>query len=154
MFKTHENAFREEFNFAIICDASKGLDLMPCPSSLADRAQRLVGIAMDQVRGLRARSVVRYFDSNKNSGVYLKMGNTVHKICTAMKMDIQQIRSLCEGSLEPAHVESAVGFPTTLRRLTDEEFKLIFTHGWEVANCTLHTRCPELFIYIKSSPCL
>jgi NTE family protein len=154
LFKTYENAFREEFNFTIICDASKSLDLTPCPPRLTQRAFRLVGIAMDQVRGLRSRSIVRYFDSNKNSGVYLKMGNTAHKICSAAKMNTQQINSLCQGTLESPHVESAVEFPTTLRKLQNEEFMLIYRHGWEVANCTLHARCPELFSYSQQMPCI
>ena len=39
-------------------------------------------------------------------------------------------------------------FDTTLRRLKEHEFDLIYQHGWEVANFTLLSRCPEYFSHM------
>lgn len=145
LFKVRGHTFRDEINFAIICDASKGTELMPCSWNLVNRAYRLVGIAMDQVRGMRARTLVDSFERNPGIGVYLKMGNTTRKILQAVDTANTDVEYLCKDTLSSEQVDAAVSFPTTLRRLTDDEFHLLCTHGWEVANWTLHSRCPELF---------
>ena len=46
-------------------------------------------------------------------------------------------------------VEKVKYFETTLRRLTENEFDLLYQHGWEVANYTLLSRCPEYFSHIE-----
>ena len=74
LFKSQGEKFRDEYNFLIVSDASKGIEIEK-PSSLYRRAFRLVNIAMDQVRSLRARSLVSHFRDNCNSRVYLFIGN-------------------------------------------------------------------------------
>ena len=152
LFKMNGSGFRSEINFAIISDASNGTELTHCPPNLYTRANRLVGIAMDQVRSLRARSLIYHFDRNKNTGVYMKMGNPSRKILENSGIGIAQIDDCCKTALSDEFVRTAVTFPTTLRQLTDDEFRLLFTHGWEVANCTLHSRCIDWFDYTNMAP--
>jgi len=75
LFKPSGKKFRDEYDFLIVSDASKGTKVEK-PSLLHRRALRLVNIATDQVRSLRARSIVNHFIEQPNSGVYLKIGNT------------------------------------------------------------------------------
>ena len=44
---------------------------------------------------------------------------------------------------DAAHAAAAEG--THLRRLPEPSFDRICRHGWEVADCTLRSRCPDLF---------
>jgi NTE family protein len=103
---------------------------------------------MDQVRGLRARTLVNYFEEEANRGVYLKMGNTSRKIFTDAGTDREFMDELTRDCLSDIEVKKAVNFPTTLRRLSETEYDLLFQHGWEVTNCTLQSWCPDLFRYI------
>ena len=148
LFKIPGNTYRDEFNFLIVSDASPGTTLCSYPFWLYNRGQRLVGIALDQVRGLRARTLVNHFENNENCGAYLKMGNPGQKILADAKMEQQGITGYTTNCLDEAQVQAAVNFPTTLRRLSETEYDLLFTHGWEVANYTLQSRCPDLFGHI------
>jgi NTE family protein len=106
---------------------------------------RLVEIAMDQVRGLRARTLVNHFRQNANSGVYLKIGNTGRKILADSITDSGSHQALLDKSLADTMVHRAANFATTLRRLEVHEYELLFQHGWEVADHTLLALCPKVF---------
>lgn len=148
LFKLQGSTYRDEINFLLASDASPGITLERHPFLLSKRAFRLVGIAMDQVRGLRARTLVNYFEEEANRGVYLKMGNTSRKIFTDAGTDREFMDELTRDCLSDIEVKKAVNFPTTLRRLNETEYDLLFQHGWEVTNCTLQSWCPDLFRYI------
>lgn len=147
LFKLDQSSFREEFNFSIICDASYGTELLDCSPNLLKRANRLVLIAMDQVRGLRSRSIANHYRRNPNSGVYLKMGNSVQKILRGINVNGQSVETVCNNTLSDTQAKTAVMFPTTLRKITNDEFDLLYRHGWEVANSTLYLRNPGVFDY-------
>lgn len=149
LFKIAGNTYRDEFNFLIVSDASSGTSLCAYPISLWGRGRRLVGIALDQARGLRARTLVNHLQQNEYSGVYLKMGNTGRKILADAGIDKQSIDEYTRDCLDESQVQTAVNFPTTLRRLTDAEYDLLFEHGWEVADHTLKSRCRGLFGTIR-----
>lgn len=103
--------------------------------------------AIDQVRSLRARALINHFETHKNSGVYFKIGNTGRKILEVAGIDNESIDELTKNSLSSKDAKSAANFKTTLRKLTDIEYDLLYRHGWEVANFTLHARCPDIFQY-------
>ncbi|GIM28596.1 hypothetical protein CPJCM30710_12620 [Clostridium polyendosporum] len=143
VFKPNSINFKEEYNFLIVSDVSKALGI---EERLAFKSPfRLVLITMDQVRSLRARQIVSYLSSKNNSGVYLRSGNTARHIMIEAGMSTEQIKNSTKNVLTKQEVEEASNFPTTLRSLTNDEFDLIFKHGWEVANYTLFSRCPTLF---------
>ena len=138
--------FREGFDFLVVSDASAPLPLddnrvkrvlMPWR-----RALRLMDVAMAQVRGLRARSLIAEFERSPEAGVYLRIGNTVEAVYGAV-----QRKPPAGAKLEDADVARAERFKTTLRRLSIEEFDLLRQHGFDVANATLATRQPERFSY-------
>ncbi len=142
------SGFRDGFDFLLVSDASAPLILDPSTPSRRlrpwRRAFRLVQIATEQVRGLRARALIAEFQRNPNSGVYLRIGNTVETIYRAV--------GLCPPSdhtLPGEDVVQATNFGTTLRRISFKEFELIMHHGFEVANATLATRQAPTFSYKK-----
>ncbi len=138
--------FREGFDLLLVSDASAPLGIDPRTLKRmirpAHRTLRLVDIATDQVRGLRARAVVTEFMSKRYAGAYFRMGNTVEQIYSAAG------RSAPLGEfLTGEDVEREAAFPTTLRRLTPSEFARLRRHGFEVADATLATRLDDLFLH-------
>lgn len=135
IYKTKEG-LRYDLNFGLISDASKPLNVvhrkwfwniaLPC------KLTRLVDIPSDQVRGLRARELFNFFKDNGNGG-YLRMGESVTKICKNLEAPVPEANFMSD-----ADVKSVAGFETTLRRLSPEEFRCIFRHGYEVCSSVLY----------------
>lgn len=145
LFKVAGGKYRDEINFLIVSDASPGLALAQRSRNPLFRAYRLIEIVMEQVRGLRARTIVDQLSREVNRGVYLKMGNTVPTILTKSGVPDEVISRTTQTCLDDPQVRTAVQFATTLRRLSEKEYDLLFQHGWEVADATLRSRCPTLF---------
>ncbi len=130
---------REDTDFLIVCDASRPLGSEPRRSrwspGFLKASMRLVDVATDQVRSLRARMLIEYFRQNPGSGTYLRLGR-------ATKVE-HQSRKPASSDGKPALTEEQVRrvsqIETTLRRLTHDEFSLLFRHGYEVADGTLST---------------
>ena len=138
--------FRDGFDFLVVSDASAPLSLdigrvkpvlMPWR-----RALRLVDVATEQVRGLRARALIAEFQRSPAAGVYVRIGNTVEMVYRAVRR-----KAPAGEHLEEVDVARAERFKTTLRRLSGEEFELLRRHGFEVANATLATRQADRFSY-------
>lgn len=138
--------FRDGFDFLVVSDASAPLTLdtgklkrtlMPWR-----RVLRLIDVATEQVRGLRARALVAEFQRGSSEGVYLRLGNTVEKVYGAVGAGAPTGETLGEED-----VAWAAGFKTTLRRLKAREFDVLVRHGFEVANATLATRRATVFSY-------
>ena len=131
--------FRDGLDFLIVSDASAPLDFDPktLKRSLkpGHRALRLVNVATDQVRGLRARTLIAEFSRSPDAGVYLRMGNTSAEIYEAANQPVA-----LDDYLGRAEVKAAATFATTLRRLDQREFELLCRHGYEVADATLASR--------------
>jgi NTE family protein len=144
LFKPSGKKFRNEYNFLIVSDASRTMKVEEL-SFLHRRVFRLINIATDQVRSLRARSLVNHFTEQPNSGVYLKIGNTARYILEQAGRPEDEIASLAESCLSEDDVKIAANLATTLHRISEEEFDRIYRHGWEVTKCTLLSRCPSLF---------
>jgi len=85
LYKPGRETFRDDYNFLIVSDAS-GMFKEQYPFGVYRRAKRLLDIAMEQVRSLRARSIVSHFVDNPNSGAYLKMGNSAATILSRAGM--------------------------------------------------------------------
>ncbi|MBI3966871.1 MAG: hypothetical protein HY329_14660 [Chloroflexi bacterium] len=144
LYKLHESGLRDEINFLIVSDASAGL-ADEVPGSLHRRAYRLLCIATEQVRALRARSVVNHLTQHPESGVYLRMGNAADYILKQAGVPEAERIPFRDSCLSTDEVALAAGFDTTLRRVSDAEFAQLYRHGWEVADCTLFSHCPGLF---------
>lgn len=141
---------REGIDFLIVSDASAALGFSPRSLKRAlkpgHRSLRLVNIASDQVRGLRARTLVAEFSSGRIAGAYLRMGNTSAEIYSAAGL-----RAPAGDYLTKSAAHQAAKFPTTLRRLSNDEFELLCRHGYEVADATLASRQPNHFTNVPRS---
>ena len=134
-------AYRGGFDFLIVSDASALLE----PETRTLRAPlRLLNIATDQVRGLRARAVVSHLRSNPGTGVYLKIGNTEERIYREANCPDMAER-IVGSSLHASEVQEAASIGTTLRRFALREYDLLFTHGYQVADATLSAYCGGIF---------
>ena len=140
-----KHEYQDDYNFLIVSDASNAIETRKHSIWCWKRAYRLMTAAIDQVRSLRARALISHFETHNNSGVYFKIGNTGRKILEAVEINNELIDKLTKNSLSLKGVKSAGNFKTTLRKLTDAEYDLLYRHGWEVANFTLQARCPDLF---------
>lgn len=106
---------------------------------------RLIDIALDQIRGLRARQLFSYFSANHNGG-YIKLSESVEQVLTNLKyQDIDKVDfAKC---MDSELLSMIATFPTTLRRLSTDEFTLLFRHGFETANAVLAGTRGEPFMY-------
>ena len=133
--------YREGLDFLVISDASS-------PLGTQDRGPlaplRLLRIATDQVRSLRSRTLVAHLQENRGSGVYLKIGNTEERIYQEAARPLPANWSASD-TLKLREVEIAAKMNTTLRRISNTEFDLLYHHGYQVADATLSAYCSDLF---------
>ena len=140
LFKPSAN-YRDGFDFLIVSDASAPLET---ETRTLRAPRRLLDVATDQVRSLRARAVVSHLQRNAGTGAYLKIGNTEEHIyreanCPAM------LECISNNSLRASDVRATANIGTTLRRFTEHEYDLLFAHGYQVADATLSAYCSGLF---------
>lgn len=134
-------AYRDGFDFLIVSDASAPLQ----PETRTLHApRRLLDVATDQVRSLRARAVVSHLQRNPGTGAYLKIGNTEERIYREANHSVI-VERIPDQSLRASEVREATGLGTTLRRFTLREHDLLFAHGYQVADATLSAYCSDLF---------
>jgi hypothetical protein len=85
--------------------------------------------------------------NHEDKGAFLQTGNTCADVLTAAgKAD--EIPQLCPACLPAEAATQAAEMPTVIRKLTNEEFALLFRHGFEVADYTLYAWHPDTFDYI------
>ena len=139
------DGLRSGVDFIIVSDASAPLEYTSRTLSGAlkpgHRALRLIDVATDQVRALRARSVVAEFARNSCRGVYLRIGNTSDAIYTAAEQRTPRLDFLGRPT-----VKTIARMKTTLRRLEIQEYEVLLRHGFEVADATLSSRQPNWFL--------
>ncbi|MCM2374039.1 patatin-like phospholipase family protein [Aporhodopirellula aestuarii] len=140
LFKPGEG-LREGTDFLIVCDASRPLSVGNGQSSWTpgylEASMRLVDVATDQVRSLRARMLIDYFKQNPGSGAYLRLGLKTKGVYARSQVGGQPV-------LTDGEVSQASQMETTLRRLSHTEFSLLFRHGYEVADATMVRHCDEV----------
>lgn len=79
------------------------------------RLKRVADIISDQARALRVRSFMSYIGQNSEKGAYIYIG---------MPAEVEH----CLNGAQPA------SFPTTLRRVNEEQFDCIAEHGFTIAS--------------------
>ena len=143
---------RSGIDFVIVSDASAKVEFSPRTLKRAlkpaHRMLRLMDIATDQVRGMRARSIVAEFTRNSVGGVYLRMGKTSGDIYADANQEAPAFDFMGE-----AEVKDTASMKTTLRRLKLEEYDALLHHGFEVTDATLCSRHPNQFLPMKFSFC-
>jgi NTE family protein len=139
LFKPSEG-YRDEFNFLIVSDASAPLrvddSIFSSSPPFYTAPTRLIDVATDQVRALRARTLVNEFGSKTYNGVYVRLGNTAKYLFNKTKINLGQYE---EGRYLPNDEVSKLKYmETTLRKLTELEFDNLVRHGLETSNITMH----------------
>ena len=135
------DAYRDGFDFLIVADASARLG---AETRRLCAPKRLLSIATDQVRGIRARAVVSHLQANPDAGVYLRIGNT-HEYIYSEAGRAGMVERLGADALNTAEVREAASVGTTLRKCTRREYDLLFAHGYQVADATLSAYCGNAF---------
>ncbi len=137
---------RDDINFYIGSDAGKSIS-RETRRGLFRPAIRLLDCAMDQVRAVRARTIHGFLRGEINShpiGIYVRMGISRENIYRQFA-PTATCPTTGPCNLRPEHAEFAAKFPTTLRRLKNEEFDLLLNHGYEVTDATMTTWVPGIF---------
>ncbi|MEB3504166.1 hypothetical protein ROV62_09430 [Pasteurella multocida] len=108
-----KNAKLSEDTLLIVSDASFPLDeQVPSLYKLITRFMHIIDIIYNQNRSLRVRSLVAYLRRHKNRGVYFPI-----------KTKIPQSNGADEFAMQ---------FPTSLQKLSEEEFDKLYQHGYNV----------------------
>ncbi|PLS84446.1 MAG: patatin [Actinobacteria bacterium] len=136
--------FRPGFNFLVVSDASTALDEGK-GYKLSRQARRLLSISMDQVRSLRSRIVFHHFSRHPGSGVYLLMARTARSALEAAKVPKGDINEVVAGCMPDEEAGQAARYPTTLRKMSESDFDLLYSHGWQIADCNLRAHRPDIF---------
>jgi hypothetical protein len=73
------------------------------------------------------------------------MGRSAQTALREAGLPTAEIEAIATGCLADEEVEQAALFPTTLRRVKEQDFDRLYRHGWEAADCNLRARRPDLF---------
>jgi NTE family protein len=136
--------YREGVDFLLVSDASGASSSNP-PRYRAPH--RLIEIATEQVRGLRARMIVSHFEVHPGTGAYFRLGNTAREILRKARVAPPHNWNPAN-ALSPEDVAWAKTCPTNLKRLSAAGFERLFHHGFEVADITLAAYCPKEFDHV------
>ena len=147
LFKPGEG-LREGTDYLIVCDASRPFSYQTRQScwrpAYLKASMRLVDVATDQVRSLRARMLMEYFKANSGTGAYLRLGLATKRVYAKSNSDGKP-------ALTDDEVHQVSQIETTLRRLSHQEFSLLFRHGYEVADAMLTTYGRQALDRVPSS---
>ncbi len=137
---------RNDIDFYIGSDAGKSISL-ETRRGIFRPAIRLLDCAMDQIRAVRARTIHGFLREGSNPqpiGIYVRMGISREDIYRQFA-PTTTCPTTGPCNLKPEHADFAARFPTTLRRITSEEFGILANHGYEVADATMETWIPGVF---------
>ena len=152
LYKPGTGFVHKEIEALIVSDASARLGMDHSRATGAFMARwpfirtpRLIDITTDQIRALRSRMIVEAATRNDNAIPIslVKLGNEIEYIdrmsgSADKEHDYKQYISKQETLY-------LAGYPTHIRKLSREEFRLLLRHGYEVAGATLSGYMPMLF---------
>jgi hypothetical protein len=72
-------------------------------------------------------------------------------ICRGDKT-MEDIKQLCAGSLTEDQAKYCADMSTHIDNMTEQDYDLLFQHGFEVANAILHAYNPDLFEFVRYKP--
>ncbi len=133
---TNGGTLSDGLNSIIVSNASPSIDIYNRKIGLSVRnLKRLLDISMNQVESLRSRMVMDFM-IRSNQGMYIKIGNSAEKIALESKCQKDLKCYLIEKCLSDEQVVKTANYPTTLRKPTEADYRLLLRHGYEVAECT------------------
>lgn len=144
--------WRQGVDFLIVSDAAG----RPKPDKYRRGVRglkRIVNDIMhDQIRSLRSRAIIERLvnHGDVSPGSFLQTGNTCHDVLDGSPR-AEELARVCPGCLSEKDATRAAEMPTVIRKLTLEEYELLFRHGFEVADYTLYAYYSDKFNYIGYS---
>lgn len=118
-------------DFIIISDAGAALSKMPIENLFRLlRLKRFMDIVMSQARALRVRDFVNFIQKNPSSGMYLQIGSDPVNKLKHYKPEFEVDESQW---LPTEKVKKVALFPTSLNKMTEENFDMAAKHGYETA---------------------
>jgi NTE family protein len=148
-----ETGWSKRFGFLIVSDAAGRSGEEIYRKGIPAIMRLSTGIMMNQVRSLRTRAILERLQNHKmeDQGVFLQMGHTCQNILKNSN-HLDWLPAFQAGAMPEADVMKAFNTPTTIRKLTIEEYECLYQHGYEVANTTLHAYYPADFDNIPYHP--
>lgn len=125
-----------DIDYVIVSDAQAPFDRTSIPNALNPlRLMRVADIAFDQTRALRVRSFVNFLRKNPGKGAYFQIGVSAIDSINKFSKDHEDAAKalLTEQWQSRNQAATAKKFPTTLKRLSSDDFSLIARHGYETA---------------------
>ena len=142
-----DTGWRKDIDFLIVSDAS-GRSKPEAYQRGSKALMRIItGVMMDQIRSLRARSVLERMRNHKDRGAYLQIGNSCAEVLKAARKS-GEIGEKCSSCLSPQEANQAAEMETDIAKLPEKKFELVFRHGFENADYTLSAFSPDLFEYL------
>ena len=133
----------KDLNFLIVSNGGTKIDDSPYrlhPKSYA----RLIEIVYRRSVDMYSRSFVdHYLKCLGRKGRYFQFGNTAKYIF--QNSEVQSSYLKLRKVLAYSAIKRARNLDIKRTRLSTDEFDILFLHGYEVANCTLHVHDPEGF---------
>jgi NTE family protein len=152
-----------KFDFLIVSDAAGRADDEQYKPGAAALGRLMTGIMMTQIRSLRTRAIMERLENHDDKGVFLQTGNTTKYVLQNVEKTkwnqafIEKlaqpgfIDQFSQGSLDDNQADTVARYPTVIRRLSDQDYDLLFRHGFEVADVTLCAYYPDQFQHIAFS---
>jgi NTE family protein len=154
---TDSYAYRKGVDFVIVSDASGVPQAQAYPTGWGKAASpmRIVDVLKDQVRALRARSVIAYIKRSEHAfppGRYFQIDNSCEEMVSKGYRTREEAAALCAGYFPAVKAQALAHMATTLRQLSPVEFGDLYRHGYEVADVTLHIFDSQRFRLLRYDP--
>jgi len=132
---------QKNIDFLIVSDASAGLGIESrrwswrIPFFLP--STRIAEIATDQIRALRARMIINFFQNNPRKGIYINIRNSVPHIFQAIGKRVPENWGKFQ---EDNVVDECYKNKTDIKKLSLNEFEKLLARGYEAAMATFEAR--------------
>ena len=127
---------RGGMDFMIISNASPPISSYHRKSGFSvQNLKRMLDISRDQVSALHSRTAMDFIDRT-NQGMYIRIGNSAEMITSKSRCPEDLRRHLINNCLSAEQASKAMHYPTTLWEPSEDDYRLILRHGYEVADCT------------------
>ena len=144
------SGWREDIDFLIVSDAAGRSKPEAYRPGMKAMQRLLTGIMMDQVRSLRARSILERIINHGDRGGFLQIGNTCRFVLDEAGLGAEA-HDKCSECLDQDAVDQAAWMGTDIAKLDDQTFEMLYRHGFEVADYTLFAYNPDNFHFIGYS---
>ena len=143
----YDDGWKKDIDFLIVSDAA-GRSKPEAYQRGSKALMRIItGVMMDQIRSLRARSILERIRNHKDRGAFLQIGNSCAEILSAAGKE-DEIAAKSAGCLTPQEAIQAAETETDIARLSAKKFELLFRHGYENADYTMYGFSSDLFKYL------